>query len=509
MVDIAGGTLVADRYRLVAPVDDAGAGEGWRAEDTTDGAAVVLTLLPARDETTAFEAFAARLATLSAKGIVRTLGHGVLDGRPYLVTEAVEGTSLQRGLDDAAARNRLLAPSVLAAVLDGACEALAALHALDPALAHGAVTPASLMVSREDGALVVRVRDAGLAGLFGRSVAGAHAADYEAPELDDDPAAVTPACDVFALGAITMECTNDRRGGAGKGGGAKDDFSAISSRRNDLPPALTVLSGRAIQVNPSRRHESMAVLRAALATAFEGSTAESGTPASADGPTAWMRFVPEPGDAVAAPEPAEEPATTAEPAAPSSQTMMYDDESAPLRQPPPRLAAGSMDRTVMASGASPVEASAPVRIPPPSIDRTMMASEAGLEVSAPVRISAPSIDRTMMASEAQSADAPAATVLAGAPSIPLAAPARLGDIASGAREGAGETMVMDGTAPGLTTPPARLSAPVRLDALASKPDAAPPSKPDAEPAAKGLPMPAIIIGALVVLALVAALLLRH
>ena len=103
----------------------------------------------------------------------------------------------------------------------------------------------------------------------------------------------------------------------------------------------------------------------------------------------------------------------------------------------------------------------------------------------------------------------AATVLAGAPSIPLAAPARLGDIASGAREGAGETMVMDGTAPGLTTPPARLSAPVRLDALASKPDAAPPSKPDAEPAAKGLPMPAIIIGALVVLALVAALLLRH
>lgn len=68
---------------------------------------------------------------------------------------------------------------------------------------------------------------------------------------------------------------------------------------------------------------------------------------------------------------------------------------------------------------------------------------------------------------------------------------------------------MDGTAPGLTAPPARLTAPVRLEALAAKTDATAPSEPDAEPAAKGLPMPAIIIGALVVLALVAALLLRH
>ena len=64
MVDIAAGALVAERYRLVAPVDDAGAGEGWRAEDTTDGAAVVLTLLPARDETSS-----ARWATASSTGV--------------------------------------------------------------------------------------------------------------------------------------------------------------------------------------------------------------------------------------------------------------------------------------------------------------------------------------------------------------------------------------------------------------------------------------------------------
>ncbi len=267
MSDFAPDTVLDGRFRLVAPRDDRGLGDCWSAHDSHDGAEVLVKLLPPlggdAHRARALEDLADRLVGCSHRAIARTLARGTSIGRPWLVLEAVPGHSLKHVFTHARDGGMTPSPGVLANVLDRACEAIAYAHACLPALVHGGLDPASIVVSLDDEALRVSILDFGLATLL-----GGRSGDYTAPELDDDPSAATVACDVFALGAIAMECTTDPTVGPSAESASNDDCSAVSLRRDDIPPAVTLVASRATQLDPDRRPPDVASLRVALAEAW-------------------------------------------------------------------------------------------------------------------------------------------------------------------------------------------------------------------------------------------------
>jgi serine/threonine protein kinase len=273
MSDFAPDIVLDGRFRLIAPHDDRGLGDCWSAHDSLGGAEVLVKLLPPfgddANRARAFEDLANRLVRCSHHSIARTLSHGTSFGRSWLVLDAVPGHSLRYIFARAHDGGTAPAAGLLANVLDRACEAIAYAHATTPALVHGGIDPESIVVFLDDEALRVSLLDFGLATLLGDRLSGGRSSDYTAPELDDEPGGAGVACDVFALGAIALECTTDPAASPSAESANFDAFSVVSLRRDDIPPAVTLVASRATQLDPDRRPPDVASLRAALAEAWE------------------------------------------------------------------------------------------------------------------------------------------------------------------------------------------------------------------------------------------------
>ena len=97
------GAVLGARFELVVPASHGGMGVVWRARDLADGgrdAAVKIMDSDRRvrhgDER--FRREAIMLATLDHPAIVRHLGHGEDDGRPWLAMEWLDGEDLAQHL---------------------------------------------------------------------------------------------------------------------------------------------------------------------------------------------------------------------------------------------------------------------------------------------------------------------------------------------------------------------------------------------------------------------------
>ncbi len=308
------GALFDGRYHLEAPLDDFGVGESWRARDR-DGATVIVKLLPPLGASTArFNDLGRALSAARHRGVLATLRHGVCDGRPYLVHEFFAGVSLAKGFAQARTGRHLLAPGVLANLLDRACEALEAAHRMAPPLVHGGLMPGALVAAMVAGRFDVRVIDFGLAPVFGDRLKVARATEYMAPSLEDDPERATAADDVFALGTVVLEAVTDRRD-ALLGAGTVGNLSAVAKRRQDVPAALMAIASRATRVDPRQRYADVTALRDALDAAWSPDARPARDDAASEAPariagvaaeyTSWVRFAdadaPSPIAPVAAP----------------------------------------------------------------------------------------------------------------------------------------------------------------------------------------------------------------
>jgi hypothetical protein len=201
---LGAGSVVAGRYRLVAPVPAREPGGVWRAADELTGAEVAVKLLaphPADDAAAGlrFRLVGRAAFQLCGSGIapVYHFGEAVLpDGLavPYLVRELVGGPTLADRLAD----GPLPAGQVLQLVAALAAALTVAHRAGVP---HGHLVPANVMLTRE-----VKVTDFGLAPLSRRPAPeSAGVLSYTAPELASGGPA-TPAADIYALGVLVTAC---------------------------------------------------------------------------------------------------------------------------------------------------------------------------------------------------------------------------------------------------------------------------------------------------------------
>jgi len=200
------GTILVDRYRIVALLGRGGMGEVYRADDLKLGQPVALKFLPADVERDP-DARARLLAetrharSIAHPNVCRVYDVGDIDARPFLTMEYIDGEDLASLLR----RIGRLPAAKAVEIAQQLCAGLAAAH--ERGVLHRDLKPANVMI---DGRGQARITDFGLAvetRAVGEARDFAGTVAYMAPErLHGAPATVQS--DIYALGLILYEtCT--------------------------------------------------------------------------------------------------------------------------------------------------------------------------------------------------------------------------------------------------------------------------------------------------------------
>jgi serine/threonine protein kinase/pimeloyl-ACP methyl ester carboxylesterase len=261
-------------YRLLSRIGTGAMGEVYAAHDEKLNRRVAVKLIAkdlARDgerlQRFRLEAHAA--SSLNHPNIVVVHDFGELEGRPYIVTELVEGVTLRERLKEG--------PLPVAEAIEIALQvtsALAAAHAQH--LVHRDIKPENVML-RPDG--YVKVVDFGLAKLA--RVGGTTPTGLTQPgQTAGTPAYMSPEqaraepvdarTDVFSVGAVLYELVTGRRAFAGESpavifaeilGHTPPAPSGINPK---VPPELDRVITKALEKDRKLRYQSVADLRADL-----------------------------------------------------------------------------------------------------------------------------------------------------------------------------------------------------------------------------------------------------
>jgi tRNA A-37 threonylcarbamoyl transferase component Bud32 len=271
----APGTVLADRYRIIAMLGRGGMGEVYRADDLTLGQSVALKFLPeavSRDQKsldrllsevrTARQVTHPNVCRVHDVGEVPSTGAG--PARRFISMEYIDGEDLSVLLR----RIGRLPPDKAVEIARQLCAGLAASH--ERGVLHRDLKPANIML---DGRGHVRITDFGLATALladGKAVgefAGTPA--YMAPEqLEGRP--VSAQTDIYALGLVLYEIFTGRRFHNVKNldelrqRHAATSSSDLSVDEPLLDPAVSRVIERCLETDPRRRPGSCALVAASL-----------------------------------------------------------------------------------------------------------------------------------------------------------------------------------------------------------------------------------------------------
>ncbi|WP_328501937.1 serine/threonine protein kinase [Streptomyces sp. NBC_00457] len=203
--DPGAGRLIAGRYRLLAKLGHGGMGTVWRAKDETMDREVAVKEprvpdhLPERERANAFERMrreARAAARLDHPAVVMVYDVAVVDGRPWIVMELVQGRSLGDALQEGTLGAREAARIGL--------EVLGALEAAHAAgILHRDVKPDNVLLGRHDRVVLTDFGIAQIEGETNLTDTGGFVGspEYIAPErvLGQRPG---PASDLWSLGVV-------------------------------------------------------------------------------------------------------------------------------------------------------------------------------------------------------------------------------------------------------------------------------------------------------------------
>ncbi|MGW7386686.1 serine/threonine-protein kinase [Streptomyces sp. NPDC054794] len=208
--DPGAGRLIAGRYRLLAKLGHGGMGTVWRAKDETMDREVAVKEprvpdhLPERERANAFERMrreARAAARLDHPAVVNVHDVAVVDGRPWIVMELVDGRSLGDALQEGTLDARAAAGIGLKVL--GALEA-----AHGAGVLHRDVKPDNVLLGRHDRVVLTDFGIAQIEGETNLTDTGGFVGspEYIAPErvLGQRPG---PASDLWSLGVVLYAAT--------------------------------------------------------------------------------------------------------------------------------------------------------------------------------------------------------------------------------------------------------------------------------------------------------------
>jgi serine/threonine-protein kinase len=265
------GALFGDRYRLRSELGRGSSGVAFKARDGTLERDVGLKVLVGRQAhlDANIEAFLeeARLAaSVESPHVVRVHDFGFVGRVPYLVTELVEGESMANALARVAVMDAREAAGIMVDVLDG----LEQVHA--HGIIHRDLKPSNILLG-DKGA---KVTDFGLAAVGKDPTvstitpvsAGEGTLGYMSPEALDGWG-LTPASDIYSVGAMLFEALSGRSYLAQTSGRRSDIERAIHEEPppplpGSVPLELAQLTLRALEKDPAKRFASANEMRDAI-----------------------------------------------------------------------------------------------------------------------------------------------------------------------------------------------------------------------------------------------------
>ncbi len=206
------GTVLGGKYVLGNKLGSGGMGAVFEATDDRGNMVAIKTLLVgptapavAAETRARFAREIEATARLVHKNVLSLLDAGVDDasGAPYLVMPRMRGEDLGQLL----ARAKVLEPSVAVPLVIQACRGIAAGHAAG--IIHRDLKPSNLFLEEEEGLVVVKVSDFGLAkvqdaGIDSLTTSGAllGTPHYMSPEQAENAKRVDVRTDVYSLGMV-------------------------------------------------------------------------------------------------------------------------------------------------------------------------------------------------------------------------------------------------------------------------------------------------------------------
>jgi hypothetical protein len=259
------GTILAGRFRVIAPLGRGGMGTVYRADDLKLDQAVALKFLSrGRDEDPMWlhrYRTEVRLARkVSHPNVTRVYDISEAEGEVFIAMEYIDGEDLAALLR----RVGRLAGDKVIQVARQLCAGLGAVH--DKGVLHRDLKPANIMI---DGCGQVRITDFGIAALSGQMkesdvLAGTPA--FMAPELFEG-AAPSIRSDLYSLGAILYELTTGKEPATDAVVGLRAPDTALIQLSAIVPEVDAALERATLQClehDPRRRPESAYAVAALL-----------------------------------------------------------------------------------------------------------------------------------------------------------------------------------------------------------------------------------------------------
>ncbi|MBM4362036.1 MAG: serine/threonine protein kinase [Deltaproteobacteria bacterium] len=278
------GSVVAERYQLVGQLGEGGQSAVYRALDLRDGDIVAIKILKPGTDSEATERMAREaqaMASLHGTAALRVLDQvWTADGAMGLVTEFLEGQTLDQLLVAVESTGRHLATPFVLSLLEPVALTLAEAHAR--AIVHRDLKPENIFVIAPERGGGVRLLDFGFARFqrlrsltAGDQVAGSPR--YISPETWLGRKDVTDhRVDIYALGAVVFRCFAGRAPFESNDlvtllhAATRDPRPKLTSFRPDLPSAVDGWVELALAIDPAGRFQTTVALFRALQAALAG-----------------------------------------------------------------------------------------------------------------------------------------------------------------------------------------------------------------------------------------------
>jgi serine/threonine-protein kinase len=268
--------LIAERYRVVAPIGEGAHATTWRGQDERLDRPVAIKTLHAHlaDDPVFVERFRAEArvaASVRQSNVVDVYDFGQQDETLYIVMQYVDGEDLKSLIQRSSPMPIREVRRIIGNVLDG----LQAIHAVG--IVHRDIKPQNVLIG-SDG--VARVTDFGIAnvpgsaGLTGEGLT-IGTVDYMAPEQAQGMA-LTPAADLYATGVMLYEMLTGTLPFTGRSSREtmlqhiNGQLTPPSTRlpEHGITPAIDAVIAQSLAKDPARRFGSARAMKQAVGNAL-------------------------------------------------------------------------------------------------------------------------------------------------------------------------------------------------------------------------------------------------
>ncbi len=273
------GDVLADKYRLIAPLGDTAKRTVWKAEHTTLQTPVAVKFVQrARGEvaTKRFLAEAKAAGAVRHQNVVGIIDFGATDeGEPYMILEHLEGETLRARLD----RDPPLSAGEIVHIAVHALSGLAAVH--DSDIVHRDLRPENVFLVEESDGRIAKLLDFGVSKslasdgsptltMEGDVLGSPH---YISPEQLRGDRDLDARADLYSAGVILYEALAGHRPYPGATfrevvRRRAEDAPELATVRPELAPLSAVIA-RAMARERGERFEDARAMRQALLEAAE------------------------------------------------------------------------------------------------------------------------------------------------------------------------------------------------------------------------------------------------